>query len=93
MNRLAGNRGETLIESLTSILIAALVFAFLSGAAVTAAKINAGTKSIDTSFHYSNEGGKDAKVKLTGKRLEAEGQIELYENNGYYYYTAEVDGQ
>ena len=93
MNKLAGNRGETLIESLTSILIAALVFAFLSGAAVTAARINDGTKSIDTSFHYSGEGGDDVKVRLTGKRLEAEGQIELYENNGYYYYTAEVDGQ
>ena len=48
------SRGETLVETLVSVLIAALAFAFLSTAAVTAARINAAARE-DVSFRYTAE--------------------------------------
>ena len=41
MNKLRDNRGETLIESLVSVLIAVLAFVVLATSVVTAEKINA----------------------------------------------------
>ena len=41
MNKLRNNRGETLVESLVSILIAVLAFGILATSVVTAEKINA----------------------------------------------------
>ena len=40
MKKRRSKAGETLVETLASVLIAALAFAFLSTAAVTAARIN-----------------------------------------------------
>ena len=56
MNKLKDKRGETLIESLVSVLIAALAFAFLATAAVSAEKINAKTRNTDISFRYTTVG-------------------------------------
>lgn len=90
MKKLSSKRGETLIESLVSILIAVLAFSFLAMAAVSAGKINAKTRSTDVSFHYEAEDGKGTQnVKIKGKtynQSEKSNLVSLYENNGYYYY-------
>ena len=88
MKKLKSERGETLIESLVSLLVAVLAFAFLAMAAVSAEKINAKTRSTDISFHYA-ETGTESGVSLKGEKYNqgAEtGAVKLYEDNGYYYY-------
>ncbi len=89
MKKIKNRRGETLIESLVSILIVALVFAFFATAAVTAGRINAKTRNTDVSFHYDESAApQDGVVKLTGRSgTVSQSSIALYENNGYYYYA------
>ena len=52
MKKLKDSRGETLVETMVSILIAVLAFSFLAMAAVTAAKLNARVRDTDLSFRY-----------------------------------------
>ena len=98
MNKLKDKRGETLIESLVSVLIAALAFAFLATAAVSAEKINAKTRNTDISFRYTDEKTTSeaaATVKLTGSGtlpIESSGSVKLYTYNDYHYYTAGTAG-
>ena len=103
MNKLKDKRGETLIESLVSVLIAALAFAFLATAAVSAEKINAKTRNTDISFRYTTvgtAGAADEKTtseadKLTGSGtlpIESSGSVKLYTYNDYHYYTAGTAG-
>jgi len=104
VNKLKDKRGETLIESLVSVLIAALAFAFLATAAVSAEKINAKTRNTDISFRYTTvgtAGAADEKttseaaatVKLTGSfTLTSNGSVKLYTYNDYHYYTAGTAG-
>lgn len=94
MNKLRNNRGETLIESLVSILIAVLAFGILATSVVTAEKINAKTRNTDVMFQYATKPTEptDPKnpptVTLTGKNGKTgSGKVSLYENNGYYYYS------
>lgn len=49
-------RGETLVEALVSILIAALVFTFLTNAVVTAARVNAAIRNEDISLDLDDAG-------------------------------------
>ena len=80
MNRLKDNRGETLIESLVSLLILTMTFAFLAVASTTAARLNAKVRDTD-----------NARVELQGS-VSLDGiksglqTVTLYENNGYLYY-------
>ena len=97
MNKLRDNRGETLIESLVSVLIAVLAFAVLATSVVTAEKINAKTREERKEkgmFSYTNAAplppGK--KVTLTGTGRTVTGKVSLYESNGYYYYTYDNAG-
>ena len=89
MNKLRDNRGETLIESLVSVLIAVLAFAVLATSVVTAEKINAKTRQERKEkgmFSYTNE-STDKKVTLTGTGRTVTGTVSLYESKGYYYYN------
>lgn len=89
MNKLRDNRGETLIESLVSVLIAVLAFAMLATSVVTAEKINAKTRQERKEkgmFSYTNE-STDKKVTLTGTGRTVTGTVSLYESKGYYYYN------
>ena len=88
MKNRRSNAGETLVETLASVLIAALAFALLSTAAVTAARINAAAHE-DVSFRYAAEGGKAAEVKAAGARgNEGTAEVTLHTtDNGYSYYT------
>lgn len=99
MNKLRNNRGETLVESLVSILIAVLAFGILATSVVTAEKINAKTRNTDVMFRYATAPTEptDPKnpptVTLTGKNGKSgSGTVSLYENNGYYYYSYDKTG-
>ena len=91
MNRLKDNRGETLIESLVSLLILTMTFAFLAVASTTAARLNAKVRDTDVSFRYAAESPDNARVELQGS-VSLDGinsglqTVALYENNGYLYY-------
>ena len=90
MNKLRDNRGETLIESLVSILIAVLAF----GIVVTAEKINAKTRNTDVMFRYdgATKQDQDKEIELKGAVESGSGTVSLYENNGYYYYSHDKTG-
>ena len=95
MNKLRDNRGETLIESLVSVLIAVLAFAVLATSVVTAEKINAKTREERKEkgiFSYTGAKSTDKKVTLTGTGRTVTGKVSLYESNGYYYYTYDNAG-
>ena len=102
MNKLRDNRGETLIESLVSVLIAVLAFAVLATSVVTAEKINAQTRNTDVMFRYATAPTEptDPKnpptVMLTGEgasgKKTGSGKVSLYESNGYYYYSHDKAG-
>lgn len=95
MNKLRDNRGETLIESLASILIAVLAFAVLATSVVTAEKINARTRKErkeNEMFSYTDATPSGGTVTLTGSGKHGTGKhgtgnVTLYESKGYYYYT------
>ena len=89
MNKLRDNRGETLIESLVSVLIAVLAFAVLATSVVTAEKLNAQTRNTDVMFRYdrATKQDQDKEIELRGADKIGTGDVTLYESNGYYYYT------
>lgn len=55
MNKLKSKRGETLVESLCAILVIAVVFVFLCGAIVSAARSNKQVRDSNQSFTYGDE--------------------------------------
>ena len=92
MNKLRDNRGETLIESLVSILIAVLAFGILATSVVTAEKINAKTRNTNVMFHYDETNKTKKDIELQGTDKTGSGKVSLYENNGYYYYSHDKAG-
>ena len=89
MNKLRDNRGETLIESLVSVLIAVLAFGILATSVVTAEKINAKTRNTDVMFRYdrATKQDPDKEIELKGAVKNGTGMVSFYESNGYYYYN------
>ena len=86
MKKRRSKAGETLVETLVSVLIAALAFAFLSTAAVTAARINAAARE-DVSFRYNAEREETVTVTAEGAHS-GRRNVTLYTtDNGYQYYT------
>ena len=95
MNKLRNNRGETLVESLVSILIAVLAFGILATSVVTAEKINAKTRNTNVMFRYEEAtkiDGKKVELKSTDKTQTGSGKVSLYKSNGYYYYSYDKTG-
>ena len=95
MNKLRDNRGETLIESLVSVLIAVLAFAVLATSVVTAEKINAKTRNTNVMFRYdrATKQDKEIELKVAGKSGKSDSDnVTLYESNGYYYYNYKKPG-
>lgn len=95
MNRkmkLGNNSGETLVESLISLLVVSLTIAFLSVAASTASKLNVRIRNTDLSFRYNKETEKTVSITVsgTGGRSATE-EITVYESNGYLYYDGGGD--
>ena len=68
MKKLKNQKGETLVETLVSLLIIVLVFVFLTGSAVAAAKINPKSRDTDVSFRYSDAQSEgSAQLRLSGR--------------------------
>ena len=92
MKKRRSKAGETLVETLVSVLIAALAFAFLSTAAVTAARINAAARE-DVSFRYNAERKETVTVMAEGagsgtSQKTGSEEVTLYTTgHGYDYYT------
>ena len=55
MKKLRSARGETLVETLTALLVATLVLLFLSTSIAVASRINRQVRDADTSFRYPTE--------------------------------------
>ena len=98
MNKLRNNRGETLVESLVSILIAVLAFGILATSVVTAEKINAQTRNTNVMFQYDtaikidDKDDKNVELKSTDKTQTGSGPVLFYKSNGYYYYSYDKAG-
>ena len=87
---LGDTSGETLVESLISVLIVAAVFLMLCTAIVTAAKINAKAAAIDTSFDETSADGvtdvERFEVKFTSVLGTSSAEVTGHVQNGYVYY-------
>lgn len=99
MNKLKHSSGETLVESLASILLVMLTFLFLTATITTAAKINDRAKEADISFKYDGAIQPDGFVNIWLNReqpLESRDgwslNVDKYlTDNGYIYYNRHVD--
>ena len=96
MQKLRSNRGETLVETLSALLIAVLVMAFLALAVVTASQINKKTDGIDSPLIYTGEKKSDDTITVTIKKensTTAATSADVYEyttaDGRYHYYKKE----
>ena len=91
MKKLKNQKGETLVETLVSLLIIVLVFVFLTGSAVAAPKIHANIRDTDVSFRYSDAQSEgSAQLRLSGRSGQTGStSVEVYQENGYRYYVSE----
>ena len=63
--KLASSRGESLVETLTALVVAVVVLLFLTTAVVVAARVNNKIGDTDTSFHYATiDQGTDLTVSV-----------------------------
>ncbi len=91
--KLENQKGETLVETLVSILTISLTIAFLTTAAITSARINDKVRDTDVSFRYSEATpGEQQTLALQGDGLTGTAQVQLYKENGFLYYTAAQEG-
>lgn len=94
MGKLGNQRGETLLESLASILIAALTFAFFATVIVVVGKINAQVRDTDIDFRYAaTEGGIVRELHLQGELASGTERVEVYQAGEYYYYIEQTVGE
>lgn len=86
---LAGDRGETLVETLVSTLILAGVVLMLCTAIVAAARVNTTVKPEDTVFDVTNAApGPSITVSVTPDSGDATAPVvDSYTENGYIYYV------
>lgn len=84
---LRDDRGETLVETLVSIVVLLLTCAFLITSISAAVKINAKASDIATTFVYSDDVLKTENVTVKESGVSDNSiSVKLYESNGYYYY-------
>lgn len=99
MNKLKQCSGETLVESLASILVVTLTFLFLMATITTSAHINDRAKESDVSFQYDGALQSDGFVNIWMNREEPPESrdgwsldVDKYlTDNGYIYYNRHVD--
>lgn len=95
LKKLRNTAGETLIESLVSLLIATLVLFFLATAVVTATNVNSTVENTDISFNYPNEQtAEHKKITVTikdGSNIEVgkTTATQYTDDTGYYTYYKE----
>ena len=89
MKKLCSSRGETLVESLCAILVITVVFLFLCGAVVSAARSNAQIEGADQSFHYDDmEKGDTKDLVINGNRYTVQEWVTKQEDNTDKEYAA-----
>lgn len=86
MNKIKSRKGETLIETLSAILIMLLVVLFLTTSIVSAQKMNRKVREADTSFHYSADSQEDGTVTVKIGNSEHSFSVKYYTDNDYIYY-------
>lgn len=82
MKKIFNNHGESLIETLVSLLIIALCILMLQGSIVTAARVNKKTRTNIEPFVITNSISTGKKIKCNDKDTD----IEIYITKGGYYY-------
>lgn len=91
MNKLRTNRGETLVETLISIIIVVISVAFLVTSITAATRINAKVKNAVSSqmaFTYADKALSEGSMTVDGVFADSI-NVKIYESNGYYYYEGE----
>lgn len=80
--------GETIVETLVTMIILSLAVLMLSGAVVSSAKINAKADNTDTAFHAVQGNGTDGSMTITSAAAEsATLAVRVYTTpNQYTYY-------
>ncbi len=89
MKKLRDRKGETLIETLTALLICTLVLLFLSTAISVAAKINKKIRETDISFNYGTSDADIINVRIIDENKQTVGSAKAYrytDDIGYHYY-------
>ena len=89
IKKLKSDKGETLVETLISMLIVVLSVTMLAGSIVTAARINQAAKDMNAPVQLDNASGTAAVVQLTHEgAANSEIDVVLYETVSvpYYYY-------
>ena len=88
--KLKANKGETLVETLISMLIVVLSVTMLAGSIVAAARINQSAKDMNAPVQLDNVSDTAAVVKLTHVgAADSAINVILYKTDGsvpYYYY-------
>lgn len=89
MKKLRSRRGETLVETLVSLLIVVLVMAFLATSIVAATRVNAKMRDADVAVRYDGTSGPASLTVSSGRGTSSfTVPVEKYTTeNGYCYYT------
>lgn len=82
MKKIFNNHGESLIETLVSLLIIVLCILMLQGSIVTAAKVNKKTRTNIEPFALADSSSTGKNIKCNDKDTD----IEIYVTKGGYYY-------
>ncbi len=93
MKRLTSRAGETLPEVLVALLIVTLTFLFLSGAVMSAARINSRLENEKVSFQAAQGTPESVTVTIDGVPVGRDGEpenagnkVQKYGADGFYYY-------
>ena len=95
MKKLFNNKGETLIETLSAMIVATLVVLFLAVSINSATRINKTVEETDTSFNYPTDpSAKREDVTVTienedGTWSKTETVDGYTDDTGYYHYYKE----
>ena len=98
MKKLLCHNGETLIETLFSVAMIAVIFLFLTGAVTAAARVNNSIKNSDSEFRIASGGNvtptpAQAIITYSDGDGRKEINVNIYpsETNEYYYYRTIPD--
>lgn len=89
MKKKSNNKGETITETLVSLLLISLAMLMLPGAIVASAKLN---KAVENEIVYPQEGTKNSNVAGLKIKLTCEGQSSTYTGISVNRYGDEGDG-
>ena len=104
MKKLLCHSGETLIETLFSVAMIAVIFLFLTGAVTAAARVNNSIKNSDSEFRIASGGNvtptpaqaiitySDGSLPSGNGTMTVNVNIYPSETNDYYYYRIDSSG-